>query len=573
MRYLRTFVLFALATFPLAGLKTLQHWDNMQTKHSWTTVPSNWESVGYPPASTTIDLYVGLKPHRENALIDVLNEVSDPMHRKYGSYLTKEQVAELVAPHPDTLELVYSWLGHHGVPSSSISVTHGGSSLMLAGVSVSQANNLLGASYQLYNQVKTNETILRTISYSLPMVLHAHVQTVVPTTCFESPLHGSTRRAAASLGKVASGDPTMKLPKRDVSNETTPSFLRWIYRTWGYTPSATYQNALGIVGFVWNYPSPTDLKEFMDTYRYGAEATFTVVQVNGGGYDPRSPHEEANLDIQCAGGIAYPTPLLFYSTGRGLWGQDDWYSSWFKYILNAPTIPLTISISYANPEQDYSSEYILHICTLFAQLAVRGVSVLVASGDKGVGKDCGVSGNVRFVPYFPASCPYVTSVGGTKGAYPEVAAELSGGGFSSYFSRPPYQQQAVSTFLQAIGTQYQGFYNPLGRALPDISAQALDIPIFLNGIEILLSGTSGSAPIVAGIISLLNDYRIAQGRAPLGFLNPWLYTRAIPGLNDVTSGTNPGCNTIGFPAVPGWDPVTGLGTPDFERLQAVLPIT
>ncbi|KAH9018847.1 hypothetical protein EDB85DRAFT_1873510, partial [Lactarius pseudohatsudake] len=55
----------------------------------------------------------------------------------------------------------------------------------------------------------------------------------------------------------------------------------------------------------------------------------------------------------------------------------------------------------------------------------------------------------------------------------------------------------------------------------------------------------------AGIISLLNDYRISNGRSPLGFLNIWLYSVFIPGLNDITSGSNPGCNTNGFSAVPG----------------------
>lgn len=85
MRYHQTLVLFAIATFPRRSLTT-PSWDDMHTKHSWTTVPSNWESIGCPPAGTTIDLYVALKPHHENALIDVLYEVSDPTHRKHVLY-------------------------------------------------------------------------------------------------------------------------------------------------------------------------------------------------------------------------------------------------------------------------------------------------------------------------------------------------------------------------------------------------------------------------------------------------------------------------------------------------------
>ncbi|KAH9160872.1 peptidase S8/S53 domain-containing protein, partial [Lactarius sanguifluus] len=196
----------------------------------------------------------------------------------------------------------------------------------------------------------------------------------------------------------------------------------------------------------------------------------------------------------------------------------------------------------------------------------RGTSVLFASGDDGVGRgDC-----FRFTPIFPATCPYVTVVGGTTSVEPEVAASLSGGGFSDYFARPAYQQQAVSTFLDNLGHQYSGLYNPAGRGIPDISAQARLIPFFHKGEEKIAKGTSCSAPIVAGIISLLNDYRLSQGKPQLGFLNPWLYGGGLSGLNDIVSGSNPGCDTDGFSAVVGWDPVTGLGTPDFLRLMHTL---
>ncbi len=60
---------------------------------------------------------------------------------------------------------------------------------------------------------------------------------------------------------------------------------------------------------------------------------------------------------------------------------------------------------------------------------------------------------------------------------------------------------------------------------------------------------------VAGIVSLLNDYLLSQGKVSLGFLNPWLYSRALAGFNDITSGSNPGCKTDGFSAIAGWDPV------------------
>jgi hypothetical protein len=79
---------------------------------------------------------------------------------------------------------------------------------------------------------------------------------------------------------------------------------------------------------------------------------------------------------------------------------------------------------------------------------------------------------------------------------------------------------------------------------------------------------TANVQIVAGIISLLNDYLISQGKPPLGFLNPWLYGNGLGGFNDITLGSNPGCTTPGFSAAPGWDPVrpASLVCVHFRRL-------
>ncbi|KAH9040843.1 subtilisin-like protein [Lactarius hengduanensis] len=555
-------------------------WDDIRIKHSWNAVPEIWESLGNPLSGTTIDLYVGLKAHRENALIDTLYQVSNPNHPRhvYSATPSLTHVAELVSPPPATLELVNSWLEYHGVPSSSVSMTHGGTTLTLSGVSIIQANALLGASYQLYRHVETNETVVRTVGYALPAALHGLVQTVVPTTCFSTPhtQWQSPRRrsvgATAGLKRQVSGEPVTVPSSRD--DYTTPSFLRSLYKTTEYRPAAADRNSLGIVGILNGYPSPEDLAKFMSVYRSdGTNAALTVVQVNDGGYDPTKPGREANLDTQYATAMTYPTPVIFYSVGRGPAGTTDWFVSWLGYILLEGDIPRTISISHLIQERFVPAAYATYVCRQFGMLGVLGVSVLIATGDDGVGKgDCVTKdGSVRFYTEFPATCPYVTAVGGTTGSEPEVAASLSGGGFSNIFKRPDYQEQAVTEFLQHLGNQYQGKYNGTSRGIPDISAQARRFPVIFKGERRVGSGTSGSAPIVAGIISLLNDYLISQGKVTLGFLNPWLYGTGMSGLTDITSGSNPGCNTDGFSAIEGWDPVTGIGTPDFQRLLSVLP--
>lgn len=78
----------------------------------------------------------------------------------------------------------------------------------------------------------------------------------------------------------------------------------------------------------------------------------------------------------------------------------------------------------------------------------------------------------------------------------------------------------------------------------DVAAIGEDVEIVSGGQTGLVAGTSCSSPIFASVIALINSDLIAAGKSPLGFLNPWLYSTAASALNDITSGSNPGCNTV-----------------------------
>ena len=107
-----------------------------------------------------------------------------------------------------------------------------------------------------------------------------------------------------------------------------------------------------------------------------------------------------------------------------------------------------------------------------------------------------------------------------------------------------------------------GSYDPTNRATPDVAALGLGFQVMVNGAVRDIGGTSASSPTVGALFSLINDARLAAGKPPMGFANPFIYQNAHA-FTDVTVGTNGAWNCD-----VGWDPVTGLGTPKFDQLLA-----
>ena len=103
------------------------------------------------------------------------------------------------------------------------------------------------------------------------------------------------------------------------------------------------------------------------------------------------------------------------------------------------------------------------------------------------------------------------------------------------------------------------------RGYPDVSVNGANYLVAVNGALTHVSGTSASSPTFGSIITLINQERAAVGKGFVGFINPTIYQNP-DAFHDITSGNNPGCGTDGFTAVPGWDPVTGLGTPNYPKL-------
>ncbi len=102
----------------------------------------------------------------------------------YGKHLSKEEVDALVAPHPDSVEAVESWLSFHGVNPDDSSFRSSSGSWITVPMTVSQAERMLGAEYGVYYHAESDSYVVRTLGYSLPRELHDHIKVMSPTTYF-----------------------------------------------------------------------------------------------------------------------------------------------------------------------------------------------------------------------------------------------------------------------------------------------------------------------------------------------------------------------------------------------------
>ncbi|KAJ3493583.1 hypothetical protein NLG97_g4642 [Lecanicillium saksenae] len=541
------------------------------TKQALASVPEGWALQGAAPADQQLNLHIRVKEENLDQLQKRLLEISDPDHKDYGKHMTKDEVDALTAPTKDTVDSVTKWLASHGIQAGELS-----SGMLSVSVSVNQAKQMLDADYGVYTHADTGREIVRATSYSLPQAVHGAIEMVQPTTLFSD--FGASKKMLAVKKK---GQTSLQARQGDIcSNEgSSTSCLRQDYNINGYTPTKG-KTTLGICGFLGEFPSEDDLSSYLRKYDpdVPSNTTFSYQQINDG---PGSAggQGEADLDAQIAVALVYPIETIFYSTGgsppHGPGGeQNEPYLEWLNYTLALKTPSQTYSISYGDDETTVPTDYAKTVCDLFMKLGARGVSVLAAAGDSGAGgRSACQNGQIKkFQPSFPASCPWVTTVGGTYRYGDSESGFADGGsGFSDFFGQPDYQKTVVDAYVATLSKTVTGAFNASGRAYPDIAASYEPYPIFQGGFEGQSGGTSASTPATASIIALLNDYLVANGKQPLGFLNPWLYKKGYQGVRDIAKGASNVCGSkTAFPAKKGWDASTGFGVPDFAKLKELV---
>ena len=517
---------------------------------------SPWAMTNFKaPRADLVELTFMVKQQNVDELEKTLLAVSDPASPSYGRHLSNAAVHELVKPRDASIEAVKSFIASHG--AQPVMATPNGD-MISATVTFEKAEAMLNAEYMRFEH-RAGTVLHRTLAYSLPAAVAEHVDLVAPT------VHVPAVRAPKQDGVEWDGV--------NASNLNTPKVLRKLYSVNDAVGGQAKANKQAVTGFLEQYYNAADFAEFNNLFMKENIGMKIATAGDAPTGSPAGTESMLDAEYMPAMGAKIATEFWGYSGRAPGSKQNEPFLKWLEAVANASddTVPKVFSTSYGEDEDSVEMSYALRINAEFMKAGARGISLLFASGDSGAAGDTHTCKGGKFVPQWPSGSPYVTAVGGTSGgglAPPESAAAISSGGFSNRWAQPAWQKDAVAKYLTSPKLPDAAKYNATGRGFPDISAQAMSFVIVTNKVPLPgVSGTSCASPTAAGVFGLLNDARLAAGKSTLGFLNPFIYGHAAA-FNDCTTGSNLGCLGVGgFPAVTGWDAVTGVGTPNYEALK------
>lgn len=584
--------------------------------------PAVWSTrQAHPDAALVVALAV------KQSNIDVLEEhfwaVSDPASPRRGQYLSFQEVGDLVH-NPVANQAAKEWAASEGFPV--VKETAFGEYVLIQG-SVQRFGEVFSTTFEHY-QSRSGAQHLACSELTVPAKLKEHVHGILGA------IHTPVTNFNVAPGHVAPDLPVpigfYPLPFK-FNGTMTPQKIKAFYNVDNDHGSPMQIQDIFSDGQTYTLK---DLDAFRSHFGLDRSTLPQNVPANFTGGPCTCSNAswlqcitkagncmEASLDVQYLAGVSQLTKTRVHDLNNG-----DLNQALHGWILDAATrtdqdLALVHSISYGIAERNLRDFGLVTSFNIEAmKLGTRGVSIFVASGDGGV---CDGHGSLEcgYIPVFPASSPFVTAVGGTMGpetGLPERVCNIAdggsytaGGGFSSLFPTPTYQQKAVSGYLQGpTGKTVLSGFNASNRAYPDVTFASNNFEVVVGGSLLpMASGTSAAAPSLAGLFSLVNARRMENKMPSVGFVNPTLYATGTEGCcNDIVNGANmctqwlpySKANTCytecinkhphglsglsyaafsectnecldsscmaGFPAAAGWDPASGLGSPDFQKL-------
>ncbi|HLI60284.1 MAG TPA: S53 family peptidase [Solirubrobacteraceae bacterium] len=566
------------------------------------------------PVAQRAHITVTLRPRDPAALAREVRAVSTPGSPSYRHYLAPRAFGARYGARPATIASVTRALRAHGLapgPASagglSIPLTVPAAALAHAGAAVGDTTRalVLGALPR-----STRASVEAVIAFgrrsaARPLALRDPTHRGALTSPLNAGLGARSAAAvhgvSASTATGASGAPgpqpcaAASAAAAAVHATTEPT----IASAYGFDALyAAGDEGQGVTVAVYELEpnDPADVAAFQACYR--THAAVSYVRVDGGA-GSGAGSDEAALDIENLIGLAPRVHVLVYqgpNARSGLPGSGPY--DVFSAIVNQDRARV-VSVSWGQCEAQLGSAAQQAESVLFEQAAVQGQTIVAAAGDNG-SEDCDTGGpnsSTGLAVDDPASQPEVVGVGGTTllaaGPPPSETVWNSGpggpgaggGGVSDWPMGPDQLDTPGFLHVRRAAARAPACNVPRGhycREVPDVSANAdpaTGYEVYWNGADTVpepsgwqaLGGTSAAAPVWAALFALA-DASPACASRPLGFAGPALY-RAAAGdyrgdFHDVTSGGNDltGGNGGRWPAGPGYDLASGLGTPDAAPL-------
>ncbi|MGD9736518.1 MAG: protease pro-enzyme activation domain-containing protein [Solirubrobacterales bacterium] len=586
-------------------------------------LPAGARAVGAAPAAQQLDLYVALEPRDPAALARFAAEVSDPRSPRYGDHLSVPEFAARFGAGEDRVAAVRAALAARGL---SVGATGANDLSLPVSATVAEAEAAFGVSIEAVRTAAGELAYANDRAPQLPAAAAPFVQGVLGLDDLPRASHagdGDGHRAPAPAPQTAVAATTAAATFPASGPRPCQDALDTQQKEGGYTAdqiAAAYgfddlyaAGSYGAGQTVALLEMQPLLQKDVDAYQecYGTDVEVARVDVNGGPGPESSDDGEAALDVEQLIGLAPEARIVVYQAPNSGADETAIFAEWVQRNLAR-----VMSSSWGICERETSAEHRLAVDTLLQEAAAQGQSFFVAAGDYG-STDCYVEpekGNEEeekeqaenhFLNVdFPGSDPWATDVGGTRLEDPTAPTATDylwndsedgswgagGSGVSERFPMPSYQQ-AAAPGLGVIGPLSSGAKcgSPtLCRQVPDVSALAATV----NGETGYVvhaedrwetnGGTSAAAPLWAAVATLVNASPACGGQA-IGFANPALYAIAgdpasyAASFRDVTTarpGGKPTTNifeaTQPYPAGPGYDMASGLGTPRLPGLAAAL---
>ncbi len=566
-------------------------------------IPAGVAHLGPAPADKVLTLAVALAGQNPSGLAQAVAAVSTPGSPDYRHYLTSAQFAAAFGPSTAQVAQVSAVLRSEGLTVGE--PTPGSILLPVSGTAaaVSAAFSTPLESVQVPHGAA--ESVVNTAAPQVPAALAGAVTGVVGLDGLVQQ-HSMARRAAGTPS--ATPTPTTSSPSAgagaqshdlvaDAGPQACGAAQNRATGDGGYTSTqmaSTYGldtllgqgrtglgQTIGIVEF--DRYAPSDVNAFMSCY--GLSNPINNVLVDGGPPPPAAPDPEPAIDIELAAVTAPSAALTVYEAPNS--ASDVTGIDLFNRIASDDTARV-VTTSWGDCEADLAQSDFESENAIFSRMVLQGQTMIAASGDSG-SEDCLlINGSTALGVDDPGSQPNVISGGGTTLPSTSVSSQVvwndcqgppqtplcsfdnsnagaGGGGLSGHWTRPTWQFPLTAP-------------SPTGstRAVPDISGSAdpahgVALYFGQDGGWTTFGGTSIVAPSNAGFFADTNQGCFQT----LGGVGPALYAAAVasPGnYFDVTSGNNDltDTNNQDFPATPGFDAASGLGTPNDQSLFKAL---